>query len=230
MKRILIIEDEIALLTGLRDNLEYEGYEVITASNGNTGLSAIREKRPDLVLLDIILPKMNGFEVCRRVRREGIRVPILMLTARSEEGDRVRGFDCGTDDYLTKPFSIAELLGRIRAILRRTENGQVQSPPDRIKIGSVIIDFKRFEALRNGAPVEMSRKEFGILRHLAMRKNEVVGRDELLDRVWGYDRYPTTRTVDNHIAMVRAKIEPDPAHPRHLLTFRGVGYKLALEE
>jgi DNA-binding response OmpR family regulator len=230
MKRILIIEDEIALLTGLRDNLEYEGYEVITASNGNTGLSAIREKRPDLVLLDIILPKMNGFEVCRRVRREGIRVPILMLTARSEEGDRVRGFDCGTDDYLTKPFSIAELLGRIRAILRRTENGQVQSPPDRIKIGSVIIDFKRFEALRNGAPVEMSRKEFGILRHLAMRKNEVVGRDELLDRVWGYDRYPTTRTVDNHIAMLRAKIEPDPAHPRHLLTFRGVGYKLALEE
>ena len=183
-----------------------------------------------MVLLDIILPKMNGFEVCRRVRREGIRVPILMLTARSEEGDRVRGFDCGTDDYLTKPFSIAELLGRIRAILRRTENGQVQSPPDRIKIGSVIIDFKRFEALRNGAPVEMSRKEFGILRHLAMRKNEVVGRYELLDRVWGYDRYPTTRTVDNHIAMLRAKIEPDPAHPRHLLTFRGVGYKLALEE
>ncbi len=230
MKRILIVEDEIALLKGLRDNLEYENYEVLTASNGETGLALIREKRPDLVVLDIILPKVNGFEVCRRVRREGIRVPILMLTARSEEGDRVRGFDCGTDDYLTKPFSVPELLGRIRAILRRTESGREQSPLERIMIGGVEIDFKRFEAKRNGGRIEMSRKEFGILRHLAMRKNEVVGRDELLDRVWGYDRYPTTRTVDNHIALLRAKIEPDPSHPRYLLTFRGVGYKLALEE
>ena len=230
MKRILIIEDEIALLTGLRDNLEFEGYEVITASNGDAGLTAIREKKPDMVLLDIILPKMNGFEVCRLARREGYRVPILMLTARSEEADKVRGFDCGTDDYLTKPFSIAELLGRIRAILRRMEDNVSQNPPDRITIGPIVIDFKRFEARRNGVQVEMSRKEFGIMRHLAMRKNEVVGRDELLDRIWGYDRYPTTRTVDNHIASLRAKIEPDPAHPRHLLTFRGVGYKLALEE
>jgi DNA-binding response OmpR family regulator len=230
MKRILIVEDEIALLNGLRDNLEFEGYEVITASNGDAGLTAIREKKPDLVLLDIILPKMNGFEVCRLARREGFRVPILMLTARSEEGDKVRGFDCGTDDYLTKPFSVPELLGRIRAILWRSENGPGQTPPERITIGPMVIDFKRFEAWRNGTPVDLSRKEFGILRHLAMRKNEVVGRDELLDRVWGYDRYPTTRTVDNHIASLRAKIEPDPAHPRHLLTFRGVGYKLALEE
>ncbi|MCX6561191.1 MAG: response regulator transcription factor [Candidatus Aminicenantes bacterium] len=230
MKRILIVEDEAALLNGLRDNLEYEGYEVISASNGETGLLAMREKRPDLALLDIILPKMNGFEVCRRARREGIRVPILMLTARGEEGDRVRGFDCGADDYLTKPFSVLELLGRIKAILRRTENGPAQNPPERITIGGVDIDFKRFEARKNGVRLEMSRKEFGILRHLAGRPNEVVGRDELLNRVWGYDRYPTTRTVDNHIALLRAKIEPDPAHPRYLLTFRGVGYKLALED
>jgi DNA-binding response OmpR family regulator len=230
MKRILIVEDEVALLNGLRDNLEYDGYEVLTAADGEAGLAAIRDRKPDLVLLDIILPKMNGFEVCRRARRERIQIPILMLTARSEEADRVRGFDCGTDDYLTKPFSVPELLGRVRAILRRTENRPAMEWPDRITVGPVEIDFKRFEARRDGIRIGMSRKEFGILRHLAARKNEVVGRDELLDRVWGYDRYPTTRTVDNHIAMLRAKIEPDPAHPRHLLTFRGVGYKLALED
>ncbi len=230
MKRILIIEDETALRQGLRDNLEFEGYEVLTASDGPAGLAAIRDERPDLVVLDVILPRLSGFEICRTVRREGRHVPILMLTARSEEPDRVRGFDCGTDDYLVKPFSVPELLGRIKALLRRAEGPAGQSPPERIAIGRVEIDFKRFEARRGGVRLKMARKEFGILRYLAGRKNEVVGRDELLNRVWGYDRYPTTRTVDNHIALLRAKIELDPANPKYLLTFRGVGYKLVLEE
>jgi DNA-binding response OmpR family regulator len=230
MKKILVVEDDVALLNGLRDNLEYEGYEVLTATNGESGLALIRERKPDLILLDLILPKINGFEVCRRIRKEGLRTPVLMLTARGEEADRVRGFDVGADDYVTKPFSVPELLGRVRAILRRTESAPGNEPPDRIRIGRVEIDFKRFEARREGTSIELSRKEFGVLQYLASRPGEVVGRDELLDEVWGHDQYPTTRTVDNHIAQLRAKIEPDPAEPRYILTFRGVGYKLVIEE
>ncbi|MBM3312941.1 MAG: response regulator transcription factor [Candidatus Aminicenantes bacterium] len=183
MKKILVVEDDIALLNGLRDNLEYEGYEVLTASNGESGLAMIRERKPDLVLLDLILPKVNGFEVCRRIRSEGLQTPILMLTARGEEADRVRGFEGGADDYVTKPFSVPELIGRVRAILRRSENTPGNAAPDRIRMGKVDVDFKRFEARRDGQPVELSRKEFGVLRYLASRPGGVVKRDELLDRV-----------------------------------------------
>jgi DNA-binding response OmpR family regulator len=228
MKRILIIEDDPAILRGLKDNLEFERYEVLEAVDGEQGYALIRERKPDLVILDLMLPRMSGYEVCRKVREEGVKAPILILTARGEEGDKVFGLNIGADDYMTKPFSVREILARIQAILRRTANAKTSSLPDEIRFGDVSVDFLRFEAHKDGRPLEMSRKEYGILRLLAARSGQVVTRDELLDEVWGYDRFPTTRTVDNHIALLRAKIEDDPAHPRRLLTFRGVGYKLVL--
>jgi len=223
MSLILAIEDDPAILRGLADNLRYESYEVLTAVDGESGYSLFRQKKPDLVILDLMLPKLSGYEVCRKVRAEDPRTPILMLTARGEEADRVLGLDLGADDYVTKPFSIRELLARVRALLRRTQ------PPkpvlDRIEFGDVAVNFVAYEATRLGQPVEMTRKEFNLLRLLASRPGEVVTRDELLNDVWGYENYPTTRTVDNHIATLRAKLERDPADPRHLRTVHGVGYK-----
>ena len=230
MKRILIIEDDLAILRGLKDNLEYDKYEVLTATDGDQGYCLIREKKPDLIILDLMLPKMNGYELCRKVRQEGVNTPILMLTARGEEMDRVLGLDLGADDYVTKPFSVPELLARIRAILRRMQRSKAGPLPNELRFGKVFIDFKRFEARKADKILNMSRKEFGILRLLAARVGEVVTRDELLDEVWGYEQYPTTRTVDNHIALLRSKIEDDPSKPRHLLTVHGVGYKLVLDK
>ena len=230
MKRILIIEDDRAILRGLKDNLEYDKYEVLTATDGEQGYCLIQEKKPDLIILDLMLPKMSGYELCRKVREEGLTTPILMLTARGEEVDRVLGLDLGADDYVTKPFSVPELLARIRAILRRMQRSKIGPLPNELRFGKVVIDFKRFEASRAGKVLNMSRKEFGILRLLAARVGEVVTRDELLDEVWGYEQYPTTRTVDNHIALLRSKLEEDPSKPRHLLTVHGVGYKLVLEK
>ena len=228
MKRILIIEDDRAILRGLKDNLEYESYEVLTAEDGEQGYCLIREKQPDLIILDLMLPKMNGYELCRKVRGEGVTTPILMLTARGEEVDRVRGLDLGADDYVTKPFSVPELLARIRAILRRVQRSKVGDLPNELRFGAVSIDFKRFEARKAGKILNMSRKEFGLLRLLAARVGEVVTRDEVLDEVWGYDHYPTTRTVDNHIASLRSKLEDDPSNPCHLITVHGVGYRLVI--
>jgi len=230
MKRILIIEDDRAILRGLKDNLEYDKYEVLTATDGEQGYCLIQEKKPDLIILDLMLPKMSGYELCRKVREEGLTTPILMLTARGEEVDRVLGLDLGADDYVTKPFSVPELLARIRAILRRMQRSKIGPLPNELRFGKVVIDFKRFEARRAGKVLNMSRKEFGILRLLAARVGEVVTRDELLDEVWGYEQYPTTRTVDNHIALLRSKLEEDPSKPRYLLTVHGVGYKLVLEK
>lgn len=230
MKRILIIEDDLAILRGLKDNLEYESYEVLTAEDGEQGYCLIREKKPDLIILDLMLPKMNGYEVCRKVRDEGVTTPILMLTARGEEVDRVLGLDLGADDYVTKPFSVPELLARVRAILRRVQRSKKGDLPGELRFGKVSIDFRRFEACRAGKILNMSRKEFGVLRLLAARLGEVITRDELLDEVWGYDQYPTTRTVDNHIALLRTKLEDDPSKPRHLITVHGVGYKLVMEK
>jgi DNA-binding response OmpR family regulator len=230
MKRILIIEDDRAILRGLKDNLEYDKYEVLTATDGEQGYCLIQEKKPDLIILDLMLPKMSGYELCRKVREEGLTTPILMLTARGEEVDRVLGLDLGADDYVTKPFSVPELLARVRAILRRMQQSKIGPLPNELRFGKVVIDFKRFEASRAGKILNMSRKEFGILRLLAARVGEVVTRDELLDEVWGYEQYPTTRTVDNHIALLRSKLEEDPSKPRHLLTVHGVGYKLVLEK
>ena len=230
MKRILVIEDDRAILRGLKDNLEYDKYEVLTATDGEQGYCLIQEKKPDLIILDLMLPKMSGYELCRKVREEGLTTPILMLTARGEEVDRVLGLDLGADDYVTKPFSVPELLARIRAILRRMQRSKIGPLPNELRFGKVFIDFKRFEARRAGKVLNMSRKEFGILRLLAARVGEVVTRDELLDEVWGYEQYPTTRTVDNHIALLRSKLEEDSSKPHHLLTVHGVGYKLVLEK
>ena len=229
MKRILIIEDDAAILRGLKDNLEYESYEVLTAVDGEEGYYLIKEKKPDLIILDLMLPKMNGYELCRKVRHEGVTTPILMLTARGEEMDRVHGLDLGADDYVTKPFSVPELLARIRAIIRRIQKAKSGDLPSHLQFGEISVDFKCFEARKGEEVLDMSRKEFGVLRLLAARAGEVITRDELLDEVWGYDQYPTTRTVDNHIALLRTKLEDDPSKPRHLLTVHGVGYKLVLE-
>jgi len=229
MRRILIIEDDVAILRGLKDNLEYESYEVLTATDGEQGYCLIQERRPDLIILDLMLPKMSGYELCRKVRKEGITTPILMLTARGEEVDRVLGLDLGADDYVTKPFSVPELLARIRAIIRRVHQAKTGDLPSDLRFGNVVIDFKCFEARKDDKKLDMSRKEFGVLRLLAARVGEVVTRDELLDEVWGYDQYPTTRTVDNHISLLRTKLEDDPSNPRHLITVHGVGYKLVLD-
>ncbi|MGB7294907.1 MAG: response regulator transcription factor [Candidatus Aminicenantales bacterium] len=229
MKRILIIEDDLAILRGLKDNLEYESYEVLTATDGEQGYALLREKKPDLVILDLMLPRMSGYELCRKVRKEGNTIPILMLTARGEEVDRVLGLDLGADDYVTKPFSVPELLARIRAIMRRVQQDKTGDLPDDLHFGEISVDFKCFEARKGEKVLNMSRKEFGVLRVLAARVGEVVTRDELLDAVWGYDQYPTTRTVDNHIALLRTKLEDDLSNPRHLITVHGVGYKLILE-
>lgn len=228
MHRILIVEDDPAILRGLKDNLEYESYQVFTATDGEEGYRLMHAHRPDLIVLDLMLPKMDGYELCRKIRGEGVTMPVLMLTARSEETDRVRGLDLGADDYVTKPFSVPELLARIRAILRRTQPST--SLPDQIQFDDVTIDFQSFEASKADEALKLSRKEFGVLRLLASRAGQVITRTDLLDEVWGHDYFPTTRTVDNHIASLRAKLEDDPAQPRHLITVHGVGYKLILEE
>jgi len=227
MSRIIVIEDDLAILRGLRDNLEYESYEVYTATDGEQGYRLIQKHHPHLIVLDLMMPRMSGYELCRKVRSEGIATPILMLTARSEEADRVHGFDIGADDYVTKPFSVPELLARIRAIMRRVQPSTAL--PDRLHFDDVSVDFKRFEAKKASQVLKLSRKEFGVLRLLAARVGQVVTRNELLDEVWGHESYPTTRTVDNHIASLRSKLEDDSSKPRHLITVHGVGYKLVLE-
>ena len=225
MSRLLVVEDDPAILRGLSDNLRAESYEVTTATEGEIAFRMARDGGFDLVLLDVMLPKMNGFEICRRLRAEGSSVPILMLTARGEEVDRVRGLDLGADDYLIKPFSVAELQARVRALLRR--RATPTRLPDEARFGDVLLDFRRYEARKGDSPLKLTRKEFGTLRFLISRAGEVVSRHELLDEVWDYQEYPTTRTVDTHVASLRAKIETDPATPRHLLTVHGVGYKFS---
>jgi DNA-binding response OmpR family regulator len=220
---ILVVEDDPAILRGLADNLRFESYEVLTAEDGESGYKLLAEKKPDLLILDLMLPRMSGYEVCRKARAAGIATPIMMLTARGEEADRVLGLDLGADDYVSKPFSIRELLARVRAILRRAQ--PAAALPDELRFGDVEVDFLSYEARKGGSPLEMTPKEFQVLRLLAARSGEVVTRDELLNEVWGYENYPTTRTVDNHVATLRAKIELDPANPEHLRTVHGVGYK-----
>jgi DNA-binding response OmpR family regulator len=218
LSRILVVEDEPALLRGLQDNLKAEAYEVITASDGETGLKLARETKPDLIVLDLMLPKVSGYEICQKLRSEGVTTPILILTARGEEADRVLGLDLGADDYVTKPFSVRELMARVRALLRRA-----QPSSGELRFADVVIDFHSYTATKSGKTIEMTRKEFGILKYLSSRTGVVVSRDELLNEVWGYDAFPTTRTVDNHIAGIRAKLEQ--GEPRHLITVHGVGYK-----
>ncbi len=231
MKRILIIEDDISILNGLKDVLIFKSYDVLTATDGESGYETAVEKSPDLIILDIMLPKMDGFTLCKKLRDAGDITPVLMLTARGEEPDKVQGLDFGADDYVTKPFSLPELLARVRALLRRRPGEEAEKvSPDSIRLGNIFLDFKKYEALKEGQPLSLTPKEFGILRCLATRAGDVVTRDELLDEVWGYDKYPTTRTVDNHLAQLRSKIEENPANPQYLITVHGVGYKLVWDD
>lgn len=223
MSRVLVIEDDPAILRGLADNLRIESHDVLTAADGETGYRLAREQHPDVIVLDLMLPRLSGYEVCRKLRQHGVGTPILMLTARGDEADRILGLDLGADDYLTKPFSIGELMARLRALLRRTQPARAQL--DELRFDDVVVDFRRYEARRGSQPLELTRKEFGVLRVLASRAGAVVTRDDLLNEVWGYESSPTTRTVDTHVASLRAKLEKDPTRPRHLQTIHGVGYK-----
>jgi two-component system alkaline phosphatase synthesis response regulator PhoP len=220
-RRILIVEDEPDLLRGLAFNIKSEGYGVLTAATGEEGVSTALEQRPDLVVLDVTLPGINGFDACRELRRLGFGAPIIMLTARSEEVVRVVGLEIGADDYVTKPFSLRELLARIRVRLRRPSNGGDTI----LRFGDVEVDFDRCEATRAGQPVELTSKERDVLQLLARHRGVVIGRERLLNDVWGYEHYPTTRTVDNHILRLRQKLEPVPSDPRFILSVYGEGYK-----
>jgi len=223
MSKILIIEDEPDMVVGLRDNFEFEGYEVVTASDGASGLERARSVKPDLVILDIMLPKLSGLEVCKTLRGEGFEAPVIMLTARGQEIDKVVGLELGADDYVTKPFSIRELLARVRAILRRTDGSRRRLA--RYRFADVELDFEVYRGTRAGQALEMSPREFELLRYLIERKGETVTRERLLEDVWGYENYPSTRTVDTHIAKLRSKIGDSGSEPRHILTIHGVGYK-----
>ena len=225
MSTILVIEDDPAILRGLSDNLQFEGFEVIAAKDGESGYELQRARKPDLILLDLMLPRMSGYEFCKKLRAEGVATPLLMLTARSEEMDRVLGFELGADDYVTKPFSVRELMARIRALLRRSQHSSAKSQLDELRFGNIEINFRRYEAWRDGQNIEMTRKEFALLRAMAARPGEVLTRDELLNEVWGLESYPTSRTIDNHVAGLRAKLERDPSQPRHIRTIHGIGYK-----
>ena len=221
-QRILIVEDEPDLRRGLEMNLKAEGYGVLTAASGDAGVKQALGEKPDLVLLDVMLPGLNGFDVCRELRRKGFEAPIIMLTAKAEEIDRVVGLEIGADDYVTKPFGLRESLARIRVRLRRHTAG---AATEVLRFGSVEVDFDRHEASRKGERVDLTGKEFDVLKLLARRPGEIITRDRLLNEVWGYESYPTTRTVDNHILRLRQKLEDDPASPRHILSIYGGGYK-----
>lgn len=226
MPKILIVEDEENMRIGLRDNLEFEEFDVEVAEDGEKGLNKILDNRYDLIILDVMLPKISGLEVCKTIRKKGITTPIIILTAKGEEIDKVLGLELGADDYVTKPFSLRELLARIKAILRRSENILQEDESREIKIGNLIIDFPGYKAKLNGKLVQMSHKEFDILYFLWKKRNTTVSRDDLLTEIWGYDETPTTRTVDNFILKLRQKIEKDSNHPQIILTVHGVGYKL----
>ncbi|MCL5097492.1 MAG: response regulator transcription factor [Candidatus Omnitrophica bacterium] len=224
MARILIIEDERPMRTALQDCLEAEGHRVLTAADGEAGLERAIAEKPDLVLLDIMLPRLDGFALCAELRRLGNPVPILMLTAKGQVEDRVTGLDAGADDYLVKPFSTDELMARVRALLRRTR--RESSSRQILELGDVRIDFVWQRAWRKKKELHLTAKELAMLRLLADAQGEPVTRERFLDAVWGYAAFPTTRTVDNHIASLRRKIEPDPDHPRWIKTIHGIGYRL----
>lgn len=224
MYKILIVEDEPNMRMGIKDNLEFEGYQVDAADNGEDGLDKIRTNQYNLVLLDVMLPQISGFDVCKTVRQEGNKVPIILLTAKGEEIDKVLGLELGADDYVTKPFSLRELLARIKAVLRRAADINVDH--SEVKIGKLKVDFSGYKASENKNPVQLSHKEFELLHYLWGKKNSTVSRDELLSNIWGYDENPTTRTVDNFIMKLRQKVEADPNHPQIILTVHGIGYKL----
>ncbi|MBX7170247.1 MAG: response regulator transcription factor [Pyrinomonadaceae bacterium] len=222
--KILLVEDEEGLIFTLTDRLISEGYKVTTARDGEAGLNAGLNNSFDVIILDIMLPKKNGFDVCRELRAKGIFTPILMLTAKGETIDKVVGLKLGADDYLTKPFEIIELLARIEALLRRSTN-TIANSLESYSFGDIEIDFRRAEVKKSGIPLDLSAMEFKILQYFIEHRGEVLKRDELLDEVWGYDAMPTTRTVDVHIAWLRQKLEENPRYPVYIQTVHGFGYK-----
>ncbi|HEX7357131.1 MAG TPA: response regulator transcription factor [Ignavibacteriaceae bacterium] len=228
MSKILVVDDEQNMRTGLKDNLEFEGYEVETANDGEQGLKKILENSYSLIILDVMMPKKSGFDVCKEVRKTGITTPIILLTAKGEEIDKVVGLEIGADDYVTKPFSLRELLARVKAILRRGDNIVMNEPEREIKIGKLEINFNGYKATEKNKDIQMSHKEFEILHFLWKHRNSTVSRDDLLSEIWGYDENPTTRTVDNFILKLRQKVEIDSNHPKIILTVHGVGYKLVI--
>lgn len=223
MVKILIVEDEPNMVAGLRDNFEYEGYDVLTAMDGSEGLKRALVDSPDLVVLDVMMPKMSGLDVCKQLKAKRPSIPIIMLTARGQEVDKVVGLELGADDYVTKPFSIRELLARVKAVLRRART--LPQDQDRYSFQDVEVNLRTYQVLRKGKAVGFSAKEFELLKYFLCHRGETLDRERLLEDVWGYDNYPTTRTVDAHIVHLRQKLEQNPEKPRLILTVHGVGYK-----
>lgn len=221
--KILVVEDEPNMVVGLRDNFEFEGYEVITARDGVEGLQLALEESPDLVVLDVMMPRMSGLEVCKQLRAQRASIPIIMLTARGQEVDKVVGLELGADDYVTKPFSIRELLARVKAVLRRTS--VLPKELDQHTFGDVEVDLRRCRVVRSGKALDVSSKEFELLKYFICHAGETLSRHQLLEDVWGYEHYPTTRTVDTHLVRLRQKLEPNPEQPQYFLTVHGTGYR-----
>jgi DNA-binding response OmpR family regulator len=223
MVRILIVEDEPNMVAGLRDNFEFEGYQVISAPDGVAGLERALSEAPDLVILDVMMPRMSGLDVCKQLKAKRPSLPIIMLTARGQEVDKVVGLELGADDYVTKPFSIRELLARVKAVLRRART--LPKEQERYTFGDLEVDLKSCQVRRSGKALDFSAKEFELLKYFLCHSGETLSRDRLLEEVWGYDRFPTTRTVDAHIVRLRQKIEAKADEPRFILTVHGTGYK-----
>ncbi len=229
MPRILIVEDEEAMRNGLKDNLEFEGYETETAEDGKIGLSKINNNQYDLIIMDVMMPNLSGFEVCKKIRAAGNKTPVILLTARGEEIDKILGLELGADDYITKPFSVRELIARIKAVLRRTENTNVEisdKHDDFLILGRLKLDFVNYAAYENENEVSMTHREFELIKYLYSRKNQTVSRDDLLKNIWDQNVFTTTRTIDNFIVKLRQKMEEDPNHPKIILTVHGIGYKM----
>jgi DNA-binding response OmpR family regulator len=223
MVKILIVEDEPNMVAGLRDNFEFEGYQVITAGDGVAGLDRALSDSPNLVILDVMMPRMSGLDVCKQLKAKRPGLPIIMLTARGQEVDKVVGLELGADDYVTKPFSIRELLARVKAVLRRSQLGPKNG--ESYSFGDIEVNLRSCQVKRKGKPLDFSAKEFELLKFFVCHSGEAISRDRLLEEVWGYDRFPTTRTVDAHIVRLRQKLEPKPEEPHFILTVHGVGYK-----
>lgn len=223
-KKILIIEDEPGILLSLKDELESEGYIVYEAGDGEKGLAFTKRHKPNLIILDIMLPALDGYEVCKRLRMDGDTTPIIMLTVKDKEIDKVLGLELGADDYVTKPFSLRELMARVKAIFRRTE--ECAKDLSTYKFGQIELDFRKYEAKKEDKRLELTPLEFQMLNLFVQKKEQVISRDDFLDKIWGEENtYVSLRTVDSHIANIRKKIEEDPSHPKHIISIRGVGYK-----
>ena len=223
MPRVLIVEDDDSMAVALKDGFEYEGYNVVLARDGATGLEMAGKEKPDLMILDVMLPKMNGLDVCRQIRKEGNNLPIIMLTARGQEIDKVLGLKLGADDYITKPFGFLELMARVEALIRRASGAATAA--EVYTFGDVTVDFKKCEAKKGTKSLQLSAREYRLLQYMVQHRGEVITREQLLDAVWDYDSAPLTRTVDMHVAKLRKKVEDVPSDPKYLVTVHRIGYK-----